>query len=419
MRHSSGQIRRGGACRRPHGTDTGVTLVELLIAIGLLTVAVLGVLGEVALDVKQQTVEKSQLGAVHLANGWLESEQAGARTDATFVALSSAAGTSTVTYNGVNYTEVKAIETCSPTDHPPTTCTAPGDPTLATTYATITVSWSIGTSPHHVSLTRSIADAASHQSTDSGNALSNCSGSGSSVSGTLSLSPTSSAQNRIDLNTSNNPAVDTTGAAITSVTATLSEHGLAAATCVPLTWIDDNGTHQVDMHTTGAGSASTCPATVTCNYTASISATQITRAVASPTWDGTVSFTATLPGSTVTQTMYLNNPPTLSCSVTTAGLSLNVLSLNPLTGNKTLLLAAGLACTTSHTISTDSVTAQFKNGGGAVTQATLTSANGTAWTATLKSGTSMLNAAQTFTFTTTRAVDSRSVAQNVAIGVIL
>lgn len=391
----------------------------MLVAIGLLTVGLLGLLGQVATDVKQQSVEKSQLTAVHLANGWLESAQAAARTDATFVALSSDGGTSTVTSNGIRYTEVKAIEVCSPTDHPPATCSAPSDPTLGTTYATITIDWTIGTSSHHVSLARSIADVGVHQSIDSGNALSNCTSTGTGVSGVLTLSPTSGLQSRIDLNSSNNPAVDTTGAAISSITATLVEHGLAAATCVPLTWIDDNGAHQVDMHTTGNGSASSCPSTAVCTYTATIPATQITRAVASPTWDGTVVFTANPAGTALAQTMYLNNPPTLSCSVQTVGVSLNVVSLNALLGNKSLLLAASLACTTSHTVSTDSVKVQYTNGSGATASATLTSANGTSWTASLPTGTSMLNKAQTFVFTVKRAVDSRSVAQNVNVGVIL
>jgi Tfp pilus assembly protein PilV len=419
MSDTSGFARRRRVGDGVLDADAGITLVEMLVTIVLLTVALLGLLAELATDVKQQSVEKTQLAAVHVADGWLEAQQAAARTDATFVALSSGAGTSSVAVNGVTYHELKAFETCSATDQPPTTCNTPSDPTLATTYATITVSWSIGNSSHDVSMTRSLADNATHQTTDQGNPLSSCNASGTSVTGTLTLVPVSGPQSRVDLNNFNNPAVDTTGAPVTSVNATLNESGLSAATCVPLTWADDNGTHQVDMHTTGSGSASNCPSSVPCIYTASIPATDVTRAVGATTWDGTVVFTATLPGASATQTLFLNNPPTLSCSVTTAGLSLDVVSLNPLTGNKTLLLKAGLACTTTHTISTDSVTVQYRNGAGTLTQATLTSANGTTWSGSLGSGASMLNTGQSFAFTVVRASDSRTVVNSVPVGVLL
>lgn len=366
--------------------DAGITLIEILVAITLVTIGVLGLLGELATNVKQQHLEKTQATAIHLASGSLESAQA-----LPFSSLLGLAGTSTSTtpINGVDYTEVTNVQVCSPTDSP-NSCTTPSGTTAKTVHATVSVSWTANGNSHTVRMARSLNDNSSTTVSSATSPLGSCGGSGTTlVLGHLSLSPSS-------------VSVDSSGHPTSDVTVTLTQTGLSNASCVPLTYSDDTGSHQLSM--TGSGGT----------YSVTVPKASITRA--GLTAAGSVSFTATVPGSQAvpTATLTILGQPSISCSVQALGLGLNTITLVPLTRNS--LLAATFACTTTNLSSTDSVTATYPSGSG-TKKLTLTSSNGTSWSATLPSGSPLASSGLTevVTFNGTRASDSATASQSVTV----
>jgi prepilin-type N-terminal cleavage/methylation domain-containing protein len=370
--------------RRDHA-DSGMTLIEILAAISIVTVGVLALLGALAIDIRQQGLEKSQVTALHLADSVIESAKS-----MSYASLVGQAGTTTLAtpVNGVSYTETKTFQVCSPTDTP-TACTAPGAGAVSTVHANVSVRWSFAGRSHTVRVAQSVSDNSTLTVSSATSPLGSCGGSGTTlVIGHLALSPSS-----VTMNTAGTPS--------SGVTATLTESGLTNATCVPLTWSDDNGSHQVAM--TGSGGT----------FTVSIPATSIKKAT--PTSGGSISFTATVPGSQAVPnaSLTLIGAPAFSgsCSVSVIGLGLNIITLIPLT--RSTLLPAGLTCTTVNVSRTDSVIAAYQSGT-TTKNITMTSTNGTTWTATLPGGSAMVKTglAEGFTFTVTRASDSSTAAQN-------
>jgi type II secretory pathway pseudopilin PulG len=356
-----------------------MTLVEVLVAIGIVTVGVLALLGALATGIRQQGLEKSQATALHLADSAIESAKAIA-----YSSLVGQAGTTTsaAPVNGVSYTETKTFQVCSPTDSP-TTCTTPGSGAVSTVHASISVQWSYAGSAHTVHVAQSVSDNSTLTVSSATSPLGSCGGAGTTlVLGHLALSPSS-----VTVNTAGTPS--------SSITATLTETGLSNATCVPLTWSDDNGSHQVAM--TGSGGT----------FTVAIPAASIKKAT--PTSGGSIVFTATVPTASLT----LIGAPAFSgnCSVSVVGLGLNVITLVPLTRNT--LLPAGLTCTTANLSKTDSVVAAYQSGT-STKNLTMTSTNGTTWTATLPAGSAMVKTglSEGFTFTLTRASDGSTASQN-------
>lgn len=378
------RLRRG----EPNG-DAGISLIEVLVAMALITVAVLGLLSEMATDIKQQHTEKLQTNAVHLATSALESAR-----NLSWSSLISLVGTTTSTppaVQGVNYTEVQTLQLCSPTDGP-AVCNTPAVGAAVTARATVSVSWMNNGSSHTVRMSRNLANLAATTLSTTTNPLGSCGGSGvTAVSGHLSLSPSS-------------VTVDATGKPSGSVTATLSATGLSNTTCVPLTWSDDNGAHQMSM-TGGSGT-----------YTVTIPASSITKTVA--TSGGTIAFTATVPGSQAVPSTNLTivGQPTFSiCSVSVASLPVNTITLNPV--SRKSLLPATLSCTTTGLAGTDAVKVTYQSGSGTAST-TLTSSNGNSWTATLPAGTALATGSvgsESFTFKLTRASDGATASQAVTV----
>lgn len=368
--------------------DAGMTLVEMLVAMALISVAVLGLLGELAADIKQQTTERTQTNAVHLASSSLESAR-----NLSWSSLVSLVGTRTTTptVQGVTYTNVTTLALCSPTDAPDV-CTTPATGAPTTARATVAVSWSSNGGRHTVRMTRNLADYTSTTTSSTTNPLGSCGGSGVTlVSGALSLSPSSTT-----VNASGNPPGN--------ITATLTATGLSNTSCVPLTWSDDTGAHQLTM--TGGGGT----------YSVTIPASSITKTVA--TSGGSIAFTATVPGSQAVPSTNLTiqgAPALSSCSVSVAALALNTITINPVTHKS--LLPATLNCTATNLSSTDSVKATYVSGTGNTTS-TLASSNGTTWTATLPAGTQLasgLVSSEAFTFKLTRASDSATDTKTVTV----
>jgi Tfp pilus assembly protein PilV len=366
--------------------DMGMTLVEILVALTIVSVGVLALLSELATNLKQQALEKSQTTALHLADSAIESAKS-----MSYSTLVGQAGTTTATtpINGVTYTKTTTFSVCSPTDSP-NTCTTPGSGAVSTVHADVTVSWTLAGGSHSVHLAQSVSDDSQLVVSTATSPLGSCGGAGTTVViGHLALSPSS-------------VTVSSAGTPSSAVTATLTETGLSNATCVPLTWSDDNGSHQVSM----SGSNGT--------FTVAIPASSIKKAT--PTSGGSITFTATVPGSQAVPTAALTlvGAPAFSgnCSVSVVGLGLNVITLTPLTRNT--LLPAGLTCTTTNLSSTDSVVATYQSGTTTKT-INLTSADGTTWTVTLPSGSAMVKsgATEVFTFSLTRAGDGSTASQNV------
>jgi hypothetical protein len=261
---------------------------------------------------------------------------------------------------------------------------------VSTVHDYIQVTWTFGGKTHTVRFARSLADDGSLTISTASSPLGSCGGSGTTlVVGHLALSPAS-----VMVNAAGTPA--------SAITATLTETGLSNATCVPLTWSDDNGSHQVTM----TGSNGT--------FTATIPASSIQKAT--PTSGGSIAFTATVPGSQAVPSVSLTliGAPAFSgnCTINVAGLGLDVITLTPLTRNT--LLAAGLTCTTVNLSKTDSVVATYQSGT-STKNITMSSSNGSTWTGTLPAGSAMVKtgSSEGFTFALTRASDSSTASQSV------
>ncbi|HEX3708082.1 MAG TPA: hypothetical protein VHV76_15760 [Mycobacteriales bacterium] len=363
-----------------------MTLVEIVVAIAIISVGVFALLGELATDIKQQGLEKTQATALHIADGVIESAKA-----MSYGSLVGQAGTSTATtpVNGVAYTAIKTFQVCSPTDTP-NACTSPGSGAVSTVHANVSVSWTFGGRSHTLRVAQSVGDASPLTVSATSSPLGSCGGGGTTlVVGHLALSPSA-------------VTVSSSGTPSSAIAVTLTQTGLSNATCVPLTWSDDKGSHQVSL--TGSGGT----------FTASIPASAITKTTS--TSGGSISFTATVPGSQAVPTASLTiiGAPAFSgnCTINVAGLGLNVMTLVPLTRNT--LLPAGLSCTTVNLSKTDTVIATYQSGT-TTKNIALTSSNGTSWSATLPSGSAMVKTglSEGFTFALTRAGDGSTASQSV------
>src|SRR5262249_10759613 len=150
----------------------------------------------------------------------------------TYSSLVGQAGTTTSStpVNGVTYTATKVFQVCLPTDTP-NACTTPGSGAVSTVHADVTVRWTFAGKSHTVHVAQSVSDSSSLTVSSATSPLGSCGGAGTTlVVGHLGLSPSS-------------VTVSSSGTPSSAVTATLTETGLSNATCVPLTWSDDNGSH--------------------------------------------------------------------------------------------------------------------------------------------------------------------------------
>jgi prepilin-type N-terminal cleavage/methylation domain-containing protein len=375
------------ARQRSECPDAGMTLIEMLIAITLVTVGVLGLLAGLAADIKQQRTEKTQTNAVHLASSALESARS---LPWSKLIASTGTSTSSQTVGGVAYTYVTNVQVCSPTD-PPGTCTTPASGAAATARTTVAVSWNNAGTTHTVRMSRDLADTDSTTVSTTTNPLGSCGGGGTTlVVGHLSLSPST-------------VAVNSAGTPATNVTATLTATGISNASCIPLTWSDDTGSHQALM--TGGGGT----------YSVTIPPSSITKSVG--TTGGSVAFTATVPGSQAvpSASLMIAGQPSFSgnCSISVVGLPLSTITLVPLTRNS--LLATSLTCTTTNLARTDTVTATYASGVSPATRSlSMTSTDGTTWTASLPAGTTLVKSgvSEAFTFSLARASDGATATQN-------
>jgi len=363
-----------------HTSDEGMSLVEVVVAMAIVTVGLLGMLTEIVTYFHQQSSQRAHAVALRLATTALEDSRRvspGTLTPGTITAPP-------VTKDNVSYTTTTTVQMCAPTDQ--TTCTTPasGGPSVARVQ--VSVGWTDSHGAHHVALSTADDATKGYLPGSSSGLLSNSSGaSGASVSASaLGLSPTS-------------VATDSNGNPVSNITATVTINGLSASTTVPLTWTDDNGAHQVSMSDVGGTT-----------WSVTVSKSSIKRAGSS-----TVAFAATVPGIQVFPTATLTVTPQAvfvgSCSVTASPIV-----LTPLTRKTSL--AELFSCTTNGLSTTDSVQAVYASGTGTATL-TLSSVNGSTWTATLPAGTSMVNSGSTenITFQLSRASDGSIANQSASV----
>jgi Tfp pilus assembly protein PilV len=345
-----------GRGRSAGPADAGITLIELMVAIVILTVGLLGLLGGIATDIKAQAVEKSQAAAIHLADAWFETEQAVAdeqnnnnapsscqtgpcpgNGDALF-ALYSGSGTSSTQADqpsgtsGITYNETRRLVLCAPGKVPsgsPLACTGsaapPSDPTLAVLYALDTVTWSLGESSHTLTLERELSDDNQRVVSNPSAALGNCGGTVtladtptltlkavSSTNVTLAtLNPTSGTAPLVDVSDAGllGNLDGTTGTAnvAAKIFVDLAVDSNENASCIPLQWTDINGGHEVQLAKSGSGTCLTANdycATITANPVTGNpnidqTATSSTTSTAKPfAFNNSVTFSATVPGYT-------------------------------------------------------------------------------------------------------------------------
>ncbi|HWC33806.1 MAG TPA: hypothetical protein VG650_03150 [Mycobacteriales bacterium] len=287
--------------KRAAGRDeAGIGLVEMLIAIVILSTALIGTAGEVATYIKHQELERAQAQANHIASAWFEYAESQSRSLTQAEAANTTSGNAPASttglgsltavnplpkVNGVTYTETVTLYSCPASSVTAATfnpaaggsgCTrltgTNGSAFTATSvlFATVGVSWRLGGETHSLSVSRNIADNTTYQpQSTQGNGLTSCpraaktNSDGSAALSGLSLtfasgspSSTNGPTNRDYVSGTSpaiHPALNALGASISTVAATFTERGLENSTyttpqppnnwgppaCVPLTWTDD------------------------------------------------------------------------------------------------------------------------------------------------------------------------------------
>lgn len=364
--------------------DAGLTLVEALIGLLIVSVGVLALLGELVGYMRGQVSDKAHAGAVRLASTQIEDARNLPYTGpGGLSSMSSYAGTNVG--NGITYSYVTAVQMCLPTD-PATSCTTPSanDPSVA--RVSVTVSWTDSGRSRQVVMSSNVTNTSPGVQTAAatgslGSLIGGTPASPGVSVGTLAVSPTT-------------VGVSSSGTPTSNVTVTLSTVGLGGGATVPLTWSDDNGSHQTTMSSSNGGST----------WTATVNASSITKTVAAGQ-TGTVKFAATVPGGGVaTANLTLSGAPTFvgTCSVVPNPIVFQVLT------TKTSL-AETLTCTTAGLTSADNVSVSYPTSSSTTATGTLTSSNGNTWTVTLPVGTRLKGApSETFTFSLSRVSDGLS-----------
>ena len=371
--------------RRENTSDEGLSLVEVIVAMAIVTTGLLGLLGELATYIHQHSFQRAHTTAVRLATSSLEHSR---RLSVSDLSTLPPTDTQTVPLNGVDYTRTTTVQICKAQSGGACAAAGPGDPAFARVQ--VSVSWADGNGSHHVALGSSDADGGNTLPGSTSGLLSNGSGaSGSSVVvSSMSVSPTAT-------------AVDANGRPASKVTVTLIAAGLSSGTSIPVTWTDDTGSHQTSMSGNGT------------TWSVDVPASDITRVVNSGSTSGSVVFAATVPGVHTLPTATLTVLPPVAfsgpCTVTPAPISLVPLS-------RLTTLPELITCNTSGLVSTDTVRATYawKSSTASIN---LVSVDGKTWTGTLASGTSMANSgsSESFTFTATRGSDSATASSSLSV----
>jgi prepilin-type N-terminal cleavage/methylation domain-containing protein len=371
---------KGAAVVQRRAGDEGMTLIEVVVAMAIVTVGLLGMLTEVVSYVRDQSAQRAHATALRVATTTLEDAR-GQSSDTL-----ASASPQPLTLGGVTYTPSTQVQHCLATVQNSCVTPAAGQPSVA--RVVVNVTWRDVHGAHNISLNSATTNLTqSVVPGDTSHVLGNPTGaSGISVTaGTLSLSPSST-------------SVDASGTPVNDVTVSLSVVGLASSTSIPLTWTDDGGAHQTAMSNTGGTT-----------WSVTVQKGSINRKVT--TGSKSVVFAATVPGVATPVTSALTVVPLPSfngnCTVTVSPI---VTLLHKTT------VPEVLSCNTTGLAASDTVRATYASGAGSASVG-LGSLDGTTWTATLLSGTSMASSgsSESFTFTLTRASDSYTKSQSLSV----
>jgi prepilin-type N-terminal cleavage/methylation domain-containing protein len=366
-------------------SDEGFTLVETMVAIVIVTIAMFALMAELATYLHHQALEKSRNAAVRHMTTAVET----ARGLKDLSALTT--GSHQSTSPDGRYTTTEVVERCSATD-PQGTCTTPSSSSQEVLRVRVTVSWNDNGRTRSVSTYTALGDPTKAKYSPSGSGtLSSLVGGAVSGGSPVTVSSFTSTSSVL---------VNTAGVPTTGISLAMQTVGLASSvTGIPITWTDDNGSHQITL--TGSSNS----------FSGTIPASSITKVASAAT---TLTFAATVPNASgiPTATTTVRQAVSIgSCSVTPNPIVLTLVT------RKTTLTET-LACSITGLATTDSVTVSYTTGASTTTK-TLTSTNGTSWSTTLAAGTSMASSGLTepFTFTATRASDGAT-ASNVVIAVL-
>jgi len=371
--------------RREISSDEGLSLVEVIVAMAIVTTGLLALLGELATYIHQHSFQKSHATAVRLATGSLEHSR---RLSVDDLSTLPASDTQTVPVNGVDYTRTTTVQICKAGTVGSCAPAGANDPKVARVQVSVT--WQDGNGSHHVSLGSSDADGRNMLGGSTSGLVTDASGaSGTSVVvSSMSVSPTTT-------------AVDANGRPVSDITVTLLATGLSSGTTIPVTWTDDTGSHQATMSGNGV------------TWSVTVPAAQIKHVVDSNSTSGSVVFAATVPGvhAFPTATLTVLGPVTFNGACTVSPTPITLVPLSRLTA-----LPEVMTCTTTGLTATDSVRATYAWKSSTAT-VNLVSVNGKTWTGTIASGTSMANSGSTesFTFTATRASDSATASSSLSV----
>lgn len=356
---------------RSSGED-GVTLIEVVVALGIVVVSLLALLGEFTTYLHQQRTQKAHAYALRVATTNLEDARRLGPSN-----LSSGSVT-TQSHDGVAYTTTVNLQGCGASISA-SSCKQLG----------VTVAWSDSSGAHHVDL--STADADTHQGSVAGSNGNLTTSSTGSTGTSVTLASFTASPSSVSVDGNNHPTSD--------ITLALNVTGLSSPTSISATWNDDAGSHHATLTNAGGNV-----------WSAVVPKAQVTRAVSGSS--STVTFAATVPGLSVmpTTTLTLVPAPTLSnCHVTAAPIV-----LVPLTRRTSL--PEVLSCSASGLTGGDAVSASYASGTGSATVSMTTADAGATWIYTLPAGTSMVSSGSTeaFTFTLTRAIDGYTAATNLS-----
>lgn len=370
--------------RLESGSDEGLSMVEVVVAIAIVTTGLLALLGELATYIHQHSYQRARTSAVRFATTELEDMRG---RPIGYLSALPQTNVDQPLAGGVSFTRTTTVQICKAGD--PSCANPPqsGEPAVA--RVTVDVAWTDSRGDHHVALRSSDAgnDAKNIAGSTSGLVTSVTGVSGTSVEVTsMSLSPSATA-----VNSSGHPA--------SKVTVTMQAVGLTSGTVIPVTWTDDNGAHQVSMNGDGA------------TWSVDVPASDITRVVSAST--GSVVFTATVPGVHTLPSATLTVLPPVGfigqCTVSPAPIS-----LVPLT--RLTAVPEVVTCTTSGLTSADGVTATYASKSSTADLA-LTSLDGSTWRGTIVSGTSMASSgsSESFTFTLKRKSDGATATSSLSV----
>jgi prepilin-type N-terminal cleavage/methylation domain-containing protein len=374
--------------------DDGFTVIEMLVALVIVSVGLLALLDGIISAVHSQREKVQRAAAARVASTAIESaRQISWNTLLANVPSPGVPSRTTLskTMSKTSYTYTTTTMQCSTTDNP-ATCTAPASSGTQAVRVSVNVVWTVGGKQHSLAAGTTITNASSSSVNASGSGtiagLLGGTTSGTSVTlGTLTVTPSSLAATA-----ANNPA--------SAVTVSMTAVGLSSTTSIPLTWTDDTGSHQLALTSSGGGT-----------WSVSVPASSVTKAPASGSTTATVAFTATAPTGNGIQTANLTlvtQPSFTSCSVSPNPLTLQLLSTTKLANAETL------TCTVKALSSSDHVRVSYATPTSTQTSDLTTTDGGTTWKLVLAAGTQVHSGlSTTFTFTATRQSDNASASTSV------